>query len=141
MQKRYNNIATLNKTWGTAFKGYEDIDFPGRKDKLIAFNMEVQSGDPHARRRWLDFIDWYRAAMTEWADWWMGTTRKYFRIHRSTFAPVEMLGHSTDRILPSKHVLQLNTEQVCGLLMKAQIIKIIFHFNVLQRMTIKWTEV
>ncbi len=78
MQKRYGNVATLNKSWGTAFKGFGDIDFPGRKDKLIAFNTVVQSGDPLARRRWIDFIDWYRSAMTDWSDWWMGTTRKYF---------------------------------------------------------------
>ncbi len=78
MQKRYGNVATLNKSWGAAFKGFGDIDFPGRKDKLIAFNTVVQSGDPLARRRWIDFIDWYRSAMTDWSDWWMGTTRKYF---------------------------------------------------------------
>lgn len=78
IQKRYSIIATLNKAWGTAFKGFEDLDFPGRKEKLTAFLSVVQSGDPQARRRWVDFVDWYRSAMTDWSDWWMGVTRKYF---------------------------------------------------------------
>ncbi len=77
-QKRYKNIDGLNKAWGTTFKGFDNIDFPGRKDELVTFNTRVQSGDPLARRQWIDFIDWYRSAMTNWADWWMGTTRKYF---------------------------------------------------------------
>ena len=78
IQKRYSDIAILNKAWGTAFKGFGDLDFPGRKEKLTAFNAVVQSGDPQARRRWIDFVDWYRSAMTDWSDWWMGITRKYF---------------------------------------------------------------
>ena len=78
MQNRYNNIASLNKAWGTSFKDFEDLDFPGRKEKLTAFTAVVQSGDPQARRRWIDFVDWYRSAMTDWSDWWMGVTRKYF---------------------------------------------------------------
>ena len=78
IQKQYSNITTLNTAWGTAFKDFEDVDFPGRKEKFTAFNAVVQSGDPQARRRWVDFVDWYRSAMTDWSDWWMGVTRKYF---------------------------------------------------------------
>lgn len=78
IMKRYKNVAKINKAWGTAFKDFNTIDFPGQKDKLIAFETKVKSGDPQTRREWIDFIDWYRATMTDWADWWMGTTRKYF---------------------------------------------------------------
>lgn len=76
--KRYKTVAAVNKAWGSDFKSLEDVDFPGRKDELTAFEKRVQSGDPGARRRWVDFIDWYRAAMTDWSDWWMKTTRKHF---------------------------------------------------------------
>ena len=78
VQKRYKTVSAVNKAWGTEFKAFKDVDFPGRKDELTAFQQKVDSGDPGARRRWIDFIDWYRAAMTEWSDWWMATTRKHF---------------------------------------------------------------
>lgn len=93
MQNRYGSVAKVNTACGTSFKDLGDIDFPGRNsgnfpfhdhqnqtqyNELTAFTAVVQSGDPQARRRWIDFVDWYRAAMTNWADWWMGTTRKYF---------------------------------------------------------------
>jgi hypothetical protein len=78
MRKRYIVIGTLNKAWGTTFADFEETDFPGRKEKLTEFRKVVASGDPQARRRWVDFVDWYRSAMTDWADWWMGVTREYF---------------------------------------------------------------
>ncbi len=78
IRQRYISLDSLNKTWGTKFTDFSKIDFPGRKDKLEEFEKVVQSGNPAARRQWIDFIDWYRGAMTNWADLWMGTTRKYF---------------------------------------------------------------
>ncbi len=77
-KQRYVSLDKLNKAWGTNYTDYNKIDFPGRKDALAQFQNKVQSGNPEARRRWIDFIDWYRGAMTEWSDWWIGTTRKYF---------------------------------------------------------------
>ncbi len=77
-QKRYKEIAKLNKLWGTEFNDFNNIDFPGRKHELKAFEEKVKTGDPLARRRWVDFIDWYRADMTDLAEWWISTTREYF---------------------------------------------------------------
>jgi hypothetical protein len=77
-KQRYVSLDKLNGAWGTVFSNFNAIDFPGRKDELARFQKVVQSGAPMARRRWIDFIDWYRASMTDWADWWIGTTRKYF---------------------------------------------------------------
>jgi hypothetical protein len=78
LKQRYSSPEKLNKAWGTATQNFDQVDFPGRKDELIKFQELVQSGDPGLRRRWLDFIDWYRGAMTNWSDWWIGTARKYF---------------------------------------------------------------
>lgn len=78
VQKRYKTVGAVNKSWGTGLKLFKEVDFPGRKQELSAFQRKVASGDPQARRRWIDFIDWYRAAMTEWSDWWIETTRKHF---------------------------------------------------------------
>lgn len=75
---RYGSADAVNKAWGTSFASVDKVDFPGRKDELTAFEAKTSSGDPKVRRRWLDFIDWYRGAMTEWSDWWMATTRKHF---------------------------------------------------------------
>ena len=58
-------LTHVNKAWGTSFASVDRVDFPGRKDELTAFEAKVPSGDPQARRRWLDFIDWYRDAMTD----------------------------------------------------------------------------
>lgn len=78
MVAKYGAVDALNKAWGTSFGSLDSVDFPGRKDELKAFESKVPSGDPNVRRRWLDFIDWYRDEMTSWSDWWMATTRKHF---------------------------------------------------------------
>jgi hypothetical protein len=78
LQARYKTISALNKAWGAEFKSFEEADFPGRKEELAAFERQLPPKTPEMRRRWLDFIDWYRAAMTEWSDWWIGTTKKHF---------------------------------------------------------------
>ena len=75
---KYGSADAVNKAWGTLFASIDKVDFPGRKDHLTAFEKKIGSGDPQARRRWLDFIDWYRDEMTDWSDWWMATTRKHF---------------------------------------------------------------
>jgi len=78
IKKRYEDISELNRLWGTGFTAYDEVDFPGRKDELSLFEERVSSGDPLARWKWLDFIDWYRSDMTELSDWWIKTTRKHF---------------------------------------------------------------
>lgn len=78
LKERYLEITKLNALWGTETDDFNNVDFPGRKDELIAFEEKVGTGDPNARRQRIDFVDWYRAEMTDLADWWMGTTRKYF---------------------------------------------------------------
>lgn len=75
---KYGTTDALNKAWGTSFTSVDKTDFPGRQDDLTAFEAKTSSGDPQVRRRWLDFIDWYRGEMTEWSDWWIKTTRKHF---------------------------------------------------------------
>lgn len=75
---RYKTVEELNKAWGTGYSTIGDADFPGRKEGLNAFRERVSKGNSQARRRWLDFVEWYREAMTRWADWWIETTRKYF---------------------------------------------------------------
>lgn len=77
-EERYKTVAALNKAWGTSFRGFSEADFPGRGDDLKAFREQLPEAGPQARRRWLDFVDWYRGSMTRWSDWWIATTRKHF---------------------------------------------------------------
>ena len=78
VKQRYADAAAVNKAWGTSYSSLGAVDFPGRKDELAAFRASVKSGRPEVRRRWLDFVDWYRFAMTNWSDYWIETTRKHF---------------------------------------------------------------
>src|SRR5665647_1695947 len=71
IQKRYKHIAEVNKIWGTSFKAFNNIDFAVIKDQITSVDSPGQTANPQARRRRIDFIDWYRAAMTNWADWWI----------------------------------------------------------------------
>jgi hypothetical protein len=75
---RYKTVDALNKAWGTSYFSIGDANFPGRKEELKAFRDSLPKGNPKVRRRWLDFVEWYRDAMTRWADWWIETARKYF---------------------------------------------------------------
>lgn len=78
MRQRYRRLRKLNRAWGTHFADWDAVDFPARGKAFTAFRENVPSASPEIRRRWLDFVDWYRGAMTEWADWWLAATRKHF---------------------------------------------------------------
>ncbi|MHB0999637.1 MAG: family 14 glycosylhydrolase [Armatimonadota bacterium] len=75
---RYKTVNAVNKAWGTKYASLDAVDFPGRGEAFKAFKNEIPSGAPTVRRRWIDFIDWYRDSMTRWSDWWMMITRKHF---------------------------------------------------------------
>ncbi|HEY3341020.1 MAG TPA: SUMF1/EgtB/PvdO family nonheme iron enzyme [Anaerolineae bacterium] len=86
MAVKFKDIATLNAAWGTQFPSFQALTMPElnsdpiegfRVDELTVqgtFAMQTVAD----RRRWLDFIDWYRSAMTDYADFWMRTTARYF---------------------------------------------------------------
>ncbi len=79
MRKKYGRISRLNKAWNTQHKSYSDVMVPAQNAVQISQLMaDAQSNQPGARRRWLDFVEWYRASMTNWSEWWIKTTRKYF---------------------------------------------------------------
>lgn len=78
VRAKYKSTDAVNKAWGTSYAALDAIGFPGRKEGLSAFRASIPSGDTQVRRRWLDFIDWYRESMTRWSDYWIKTTRKHF---------------------------------------------------------------
>jgi len=76
--RRYKTIPTLNKAWGGNISSIDKVDFPARGEKFEQFKIAVPTAPAGTKRQWIDFVDWYRESMTNWADWWMGITRKYF---------------------------------------------------------------
>ena len=84
-EKFEGNIAALNAAWGTDFTTFGALDFPAICSEPDNFRIDEQT-EPGTfvpkniaeRRRWIDFIDWYRGSMTEYASFWMRTARKYF---------------------------------------------------------------
>lgn len=78
MRKKYGNIDKLNSRWGTSIASFDALDFPARGTDLDAFQKKAASGDQLAARQWLDFIEWYRASMTNFADWWLAETKRIF---------------------------------------------------------------
>ncbi len=89
IRERYVTVEELNDAWGTRFASYADVRMPELTvDPLEGFRVDEYTkagsytcdGTPTAVR-WLDFVDWYRASMTEFAGYWLKTTRDCFPDH------------------------------------------------------------
>ncbi|MCQ2184800.1 MAG: SUMF1/EgtB/PvdO family nonheme iron enzyme [Bacteroidales bacterium] len=79
------DINALNASWGTSFPNFGAVDFPPIKTGEWGLRYDEYTdpgefipGSSAEKRRWMDFIDWYRGSMTEYASFWMRTARKYF---------------------------------------------------------------
>lgn len=65
MAEKYADIDSLNDAWRSNYKSFDDITtFPRHRAP--------------SRTAWFDLVDWYRGSMTEYVDFWMKTSRKYF---------------------------------------------------------------
>lgn len=63
MQAKYATIAALNEAWGARHASFEQI-------------APFVPDDSHNLRARLDMIRWYMGAMTDYAEWWIATTRE-----------------------------------------------------------------
>jgi len=64
LRGKYGSIEKLNAAWRTKHTAWETVQ------------PAVRTPDT-ATRAWLDTVDWYRSAMTDWAEFWIRTTRKH----------------------------------------------------------------
>lgn len=86
MEKKFGgDLKALNAAWGTDFPSFGAVSFPPVQSDPLNFRVDEMTDPgtfvadtPAARRRWIDFIDWYREAMTDYVRFWMKTARKYF---------------------------------------------------------------
>jgi len=91
MLARYDgDLAALNAAWGTTYPDPAAIMLPevAIPEGIEAFRADeptppgtFDTATPTARRRWLDFIDWYRQSMNDLAATWMRLTREQFPDH------------------------------------------------------------
>ncbi len=63
MADRYGTIDALNRAWGVQLEGFE---------ALRPFVPDAS----HSDRARLDMTRWYMGSMTEYAEWWVATTRE-----------------------------------------------------------------
>jgi len=100
--KKYGSLDRLNNAWKTNFSKPELIDFPNLRYSF-SFSREVYKFIPiffkpgvksiynfvksvskreiknlTGQQQWLDFVAWYINSMTNWAEFWLKTARKYF---------------------------------------------------------------
>ena len=64
LRRKYGSIEKLNAAWRTKHHDWNTIQ-PAAQTPATA------------TRAWLDTVDWYRGAMTDWAEFWIRTTRKH----------------------------------------------------------------
>ncbi|MDO8588953.1 MAG: family 14 glycosylhydrolase [Armatimonadota bacterium] len=76
---KYGSLEKVNEAWGTDWKSADSIDFPARGEEAIKkLRQSVSEAPTTTKRRWLDFVEWYRGEMTRFSDWWIATTKKHF---------------------------------------------------------------
>lgn len=84
------DLARLNEAWGVAWSQASEIVMPTLQVPvgLEGFRADeptppgqFEAQTPQERRRWLDFIGWYRGGMNDLARFWMQTTRRLFPDH------------------------------------------------------------
>jgi hypothetical protein len=63
MLAKYSTLEALNQAWGTEHRSL---------DTIIPFVPDAT----HSNRARLDLIRWYMGAMTDFAEWWVKTTRE-----------------------------------------------------------------
>jgi hypothetical protein len=71
--RQYGSVAAINAAWGTAFQSPADIAMPDVTRAADEARSSVQ-----ARNRWLDFMDWYNQAWTDFMTRAVEVVRRHF---------------------------------------------------------------
>ncbi len=119
MREKYRRINELNKVWGTRYASFESVRMPDLQvDPVEGFRTDegTQAGRYFPRTSgqrimWLDFIDWYRNSMDQYADFCLRTARHFFP---STELYLVTGGDGSDPHLGSNFALQSRTAAKYG---------------------------
>lgn len=85
--ERYGTLKKLNKSWGTEYKSRNDIEMPNPKEIQEHFEQL------EARRRWVDFLDWYHESWAVRIEELVQIVRGYFPEQRLVLS----LGYGSER--------------------------------------------
>lgn len=85
-KKRYRTLGALNSAWGTSFAKWDDVTFPPeiKAGKLLKASERT---DAKARRRWVDFIEWYHQSLIDFSVDVTKAALKYFPIEKLKMKP------------------------------------------------------
>ncbi len=85
MMEKYRTATALNAAWGTTLKNYDEVAFPAEisAEKIPDFSTRP----PAERRRWLDFIRWYHAALVNFSGRVVDEVVKIFGKERVAIKP------------------------------------------------------
>ncbi|MBQ9359237.1 MAG: beta-galactosidase [Abditibacteriota bacterium] len=78
LQNKYGTPGRLSAAWGRRLASFDEADFPFYGEEAKKAFLDGIRENTERRREFLDFRDWYRAAMTDLADDWMAMVRQYF---------------------------------------------------------------
>jgi sulfatase modifying factor 1 len=89
LHKYGGSVEAINRRWGTSYRQAEEIDVPNlQPEGLEGFRVDEPTPpgkflirSSQDRHRWLDFVGWYRDAITELASAWLGMARRHFPDH------------------------------------------------------------
>ena len=86
MKKRYVTLAKLNGAWGTEFAKWTDVDYPPeiKAGKILPAEQRTE---PKARRRWVDFIEWYHQSMIDFSVRVTKAAMKYYPVEKLKMKP------------------------------------------------------
>ena len=85
-KKRYHTLKALNSAWGTSFAKWDDVTFPPeiKAGKLLKAEERTE---PKARRRWVDFIEWYHQSLIDFSVDVTKAAMKYFPVKKLKMKP------------------------------------------------------
>ena len=78
MRRKYGDVGKLNEAWGTKLAGFDDVAPPAELSDEKFKPSPTVFAKPQAKRRWLDFITWYHAALIDFSERSLQTVLKYF---------------------------------------------------------------
>lgn len=85
-KKRYRTLTALNSAWGTSFGKWEEVTFPEEIKAGKLLKAEERT-DPKARRRWVDFIEWYHQSLIDFSVDVTKAAMKYFPAEKLKMKP------------------------------------------------------
>jgi len=66
-QARFRSLDALNEAWGTTFASFGEVTPPDTQGNAAA-QKALATKSPQDLRRWLDFVDWYQDAWSNFAE-------------------------------------------------------------------------